>query len=210
MTNSERLIVFTRYPESGKTKTRLISALGADGAAQLQQQMTEHTIAQVRSLAVHHPLSIEVRYSGGDRPLMQTWLGSDLSYQPQSNGDLGTRMAHGFQTAFIDQVERVVTIGTDCPDLDAPRMAHAFSALCQHDMVLGPATDGGYYLIGLRRFVPELFVGVAWGTETVFEQTLAIAQALCLSIACLEPLTDVDRPDDLKLIAASWLTAKSL
>jgi uncharacterized protein len=201
----ERLIVFTRYPEPGKTKTRLISALGTDGAAQLQRQMTEHAIAQVRLLAAHQPLSIDVRYGGGDRPSMQRWLGADLSYQPQSNGDLGARIANAFQTAFADQSERVVTIGTDCPDLDAPQLAQAFKALYQHDVVLGPATDGGYYLIGLRRFVPDLFVGVEWGTDAVFKQTMAIIQSLHLSVACLEPLSDVDRPEDLSIWQAAQL-----
>jgi uncharacterized protein len=204
--NTERLIVFTRYPEAGKTKTRLIPALGADGAAQLQRQMTEHTIAQVRQLANQQLLSIDIRYGGGDRLSMQHWLGTDLSYQPQSNGDLGARMANAFEFAFADQCNRVVTIGTDCPDLDASKLAQAFEALYQHDLVLGPATDGGYYLIGLRRFVPELFVGVAWGTDTVFEQTMSIAQTLDLAVTCLGPLTDVDRPDDLPIWQA--VTAK--
>jgi hypothetical protein len=195
--NVERLIVFTRYPEPGKTKTRLIPALGAEGATQLQRQMTNHTIAQVRELAGQCPLSVEVRYAGGDRSSMQTWLGADLDHQPQGEGDLGARMANAFQTAFAQGIERAVTIGTDCPDLNASLLTQAFEALRHHDLVLGPATDGGYYLIGLRRLVPELFVGVDWGTETVFRQTVEKAEALGLAIAYLAPLTDVDRPEDL-------------
>lgn len=201
----KRLIVFTRYPEAGKAKTRLIPALGAEGAAQLQRQMTEHTIAQVKVLAAAYPLSIEVRYAGGDRNLMQTWLGPDAAYRPQSSGDLGIRMADAFQAAFEEQVEHAITIGTDCPGVDAAKLAQAFAALQHHDLVLGPATDGGYYLIGLRRFVPDLFVGIAWSTEQVFQHTIGIARALGLSTAVLAPLTDVDRPEDLSV----WEAAKT-
>lgn len=196
----ERLIIFTRYPEPGKTKTRLISTLGPEGAATLQKQMTEHTLAQARALKGLLPLSIEVYFAGGDRHLMESWLGTDLSYQYQSQGNLGARMAKAFESAFKVNMDRVVTIGTDCPSLDVQLLAKAFQELHQHDLVLGPAIDGGYYLIGLRRSIPELFGEINWGTAEVLQQTVGAAENLDLSIALLTPLADVDRPEDLSIL----------
>ena len=93
----------------------------------------------------------------------------------------------------------VVLIGTDCPDLNAQLIAEAFQALGEHDLVLGPAIDGGYYLIGLRRLIPELFTGIPWSTSAVLRQTLRIAQKLELAVAQLPLLSDVDRPEDLPI-----------
>ena len=222
-----RLIVFTRYPQAGKAKTRLIPALGAEGAASLQRQMTEYTLNQVRKLL--NPslvsvdlvsvdlVSVEVWFAGTassgtasddtDRQLMQDWLGTGWVYRQQGTGDLGARMSQAFQDAFADGMERVVTIGTDCPGVDANRLTQAFQALQDHDLVLGPATDGGYYLIGLGRFVPELFLGIAWSTADVLSQTIEIAQRLNLSIAYLDSLTDIDRPEDLPVWQAVVETA---
>lgn len=192
---AERLIIFTRYPEPGLTKTRLIPTLGAKGAATLQQQMTEYTLTKVRELQ-NRP-SIEVRFTGGSLTLMQDWLGNDIVYQPQGKGDLGERMARSLSVAFRSGMERVVIIGTDCPGLNANLIAKAFHQLHAHDLVLGPALDGGYYLIGLRCFILELFTDINWGTAEVLHQTIAIAKKLDLSVAYLPQLADVDRPEDL-------------
>lgn len=193
----ERLIIFTRYPEPGKTKTRLIPALGAKGAANLQRQMTEHTIDRVRELTTFRLLSVEVYFSGGNLELMQDWLGWDVTYQPQCAGDLGERMVSAFQASFAAGMTGVVIIGTDCPDLNTSMMAKAFELLNEKDLVLGPARDGGYYLIGLRRLIPELFKGISWSTAEVLQQTVAIAQKLELVVAYLSVLNDIDRPEDL-------------
>ena len=194
---SERLIVFTRYPEPGKAKTRLIPALGAEAAADLHRQMTEHTLAQVKPLQQSRPLTVEIWFTGGDRARMQSWLGSDVTYQPQPEGDLGDRMAQAFQAAFDGGMKAAVIIGTDCPELTDALLTEAFQALQQTDLVLGPAADGGYYLIGLRQLVPEFFKTIAWSTDRVFQQTVDIASNLNLSLTTLPTLTDVDRPDDL-------------
>jgi hypothetical protein len=195
----ERLIIFTRYPEPGKTKTRLIPVLGEEGAATLQRQMTEHKLAEVRKLQVFHPLSIEVHFSGGNEQLMQGWLGSNIIYRHQSEGDIGCRMASAFQASFEGGMNRVVLIGSDCPDLNAQLLAQAFQSLEQHDLVLGPARDGGYYLIGLHRLFPELFTGISWSTAEVLQQTQSIAKRLGLAVAYLPLLSDIDRPEDLSV-----------
>lgn len=198
MISNENLIIFTRYPEPGLTKTRMIPALGAVGAATLQRQMTEHTLLQVQELQGCRPILAEVRFAGGNLPLMQSWLGSNIIYQPQGEGDLGSRMAQSLNSAFQAGMERVVIIGTDCPGLNADLIGCAFDQLnFEHDLVLGPAIDGGYYLIGLRCLVSELFSGINWGTSVVLQQTVDIANRLKLSVAYLPYLADVDRPEDL-------------
>jgi rSAM/selenodomain-associated transferase 1 len=194
---NQRLIIFTRYPEPGKTKTRLIPALGAGGAAAFQRQMTEEKLVEINKLKPFYPLSVEIHFAGGNERLMQEWLGSNWAYQQQSEGDLGDRMSAAFQASFEAGINTSVLIGTDCPDLNAQLLAQAFQKLHQHDLVLGPALDGGYYLIGLRRLIPELFIGISWSTAEVLSQTLKIAQKLELNVALLPPLRDIDRPEDL-------------
>lgn len=197
LVTKECLIVFTRYPEAGKAKTRLIPVLGAEGAATLQRKMTEKTLDQAKQLETVRPLAVEVHFTGGDRKLMQDWLGSDFVCRQQSEGDLGQRMASAFQESFADGITSAVIIGTDCPDLNAQLIAKAFHMLQVYDLVLGPAEDGGYYLIGLRQLIPELFIGIRWSTDEVLQQTISIAQNLDLAIAFLPLLKDIDRPEDL-------------
>lgn len=198
-TAKQHLIIFTRYPEAGKTKTRLIPALGTEGAANLQRQMTEHTLSQVKQLQKTSAISCEVRFAGGNLQLMQDWLGDDIAYQPQGEGDLGSRMAQSFYNAFQSGAKKAITIGTDCPDVDDQILADAFDQLHQCDLVLGPALDGGYYLIGLQRPAPELFMNIDWGTSQVLQQTIDTAQTLNLSVDYLPLLADIDRPEDLPI-----------
>jgi len=198
-TSPDHLIIFTRYPEPGRTKTRLIPALGPEGAAQVQRQMTEHTLRQVRGLQQRRSIQVTWQFSGGDRPAMATWLGPEWDYQPQAVGDLGDRLIAAMEAAFQAGAARLVIIGIDCPGLNTDRLEQAFMALEQADGVLGPATDGGYYLIGIRSPTPQLFQGIAWSTDTVFAETQAIAQRLGLQVHTLPPLSDVDYPADLPL-----------
>jgi rSAM/selenodomain-associated transferase 1 len=191
----QHLIIFTRYPEAGKTKTRLIPVLGSAGAANLQRQMTEYTLSQAQKL--QQGISIELRFAGGNLQLMQEWLGSCLLYQCQGEGDLGARMARSLFDAFEQNAAAVVIIGTDCPEADTQILAQAFTQLQTVDLILGPAADGGYYLIGLRRFIPELFMNINWGTAEVLQQTLDVAKKLNISYVCLPTLSDIDRPEDL-------------
>lgn len=198
----QRLIVFTRYPEPGKTKTRLIGALGKEGAANLHRQLAERTLRQVKSLSEYGSSTVEVYFTGATEALMREWLGDNLVYQQQGNGNLGDRMAQAFDRAFSAGSEQVMIIGIDCPSIDAKLLLYAFEQLHSTDLVLGPAADGGYYLIGLRRMVPELFTGINWGTSRVLAQTLAHAQRLNLSVYQLPVLADIDRPSDLSSLPA--------
>ncbi|PSR17558.1 hypothetical protein C8255_12020 [filamentous cyanobacterium CCP3] len=191
------LMLFTRFPEPGRTKTRLIPHLGPAGAAALQRQMTEHVLAQVQGAARRRPLAVEVHFAGGSPGQMRAWLGDAVTYYPQTEGGLGDRLMAAFKQSFGLGRAGAIAIGSDCPALTPDHLAAALAALQRVDVALGPATDGGYYLIGLRQPQPALFEAIAWGTDQVLAQTLAAATAQGLTVELLTPLTDVDRPEDL-------------
>ncbi len=196
MANST-LIVFTRYPEPGKTKTRMIPALGAEGAAELQRQMSEHTLKTAREWQKSSGGNMKIYFAGGNVSLMSNWLGKDLIYYPQTKGNLGSRMESAFNQAFNNGATKVVIIGIDCPDINLALLNQAFTCLSEQNLVLGKAEDGGYYLIGLNYLIPELFQNINWGTSEVLTQTETIANSLNLNTAYLPMLRDVDRPEDL-------------
>ena len=198
----DRLILFSRYPEPGRAKTRLIPLLGPEQAAAVQREMTAHTVRTARCLAARIGAVVEVRFDGATKSRMRQWLGRGLGYQLQGEGDRGRRIARAFNDAFALGDRRVVIIGCDSPELDARLLGRAFEALDQVDLVIGPARDGGYYLVGLRAPAPELFREIAWGSEHVLEQTLRGASRQDLTL--LPELDDVDRPEDLRI----WERAK--
>jgi uncharacterized protein len=199
-----RLILFTRYPEPGTTKTRMIPELGAEGAATLQRQLTEHIISRISDFSGLHPTTVEVRFEGGTRELMQNWLGAGFDYCPQGNGDIGHRMGRALEDGFGDGFDAVVIIGSDIPDITGDIIQNAFEGLQTQALVLGPATDGGYYLIGIQksafnRAIPHLFNAIHWGTDKVLSQTLTVVKELSLSYSLLTALDDVDRAEDIPI-----------
>ncbi len=195
------LIIFTRPPRSGQTKTRLIPALGAVGAANLQARLTRLLLHRVRVL--DKAITVRIDVDNLDLPAARKWLGRRFDYAPQANGDIGRRMAHAFDRAFSAGAQQVVLVGSDIPDVTDSVITRAFDQLTRHDMTLGPAVDGGYYLVGMRRLAAvagamDIFAAdMPWGTCRVFDQTLAIAGARHLSIGRLPMLRDIDRPADL-------------
>ena len=190
---TELLIIFTRFPMPGKTKTRLIPGIGKNPAAELQREMTEHTVAQGRKVGAE----LEIRYTGGTEEQMRHWLGADLIYTEQGGGDLGERMHRALENAFSMGRTKAVIIGSDCPSNDWKNIRDAFQGLNGHELALGPAEDGGYYLIGLsrQRALSALFTGIDWGGEEVFERTLKAAAGL--KVYQLPKLNDVDLPEDI-------------
>lgn len=200
MTSDKTLIIFTRFPTAGKVKTRLIPALGSEGAAAIHRQMAEHTVKKMTSLRSCGAVHLQVAYTGSDEEGMRSWLGTDIEYSMQGAGDLGARMLLAFRQAFESGDRKAVIIGTDCPALTAALIEQAFDALDTCDLVLGPASDGGYYLIGVRKPEPALFQGIDWGSRSVLNETLKQANQHNVTSTLLEELQDVDRPEDL----ASW------
>lgn len=193
----EALLVFLRWPEPGRAKTRLIPRLGALGAARVYRRVAGHVCAEAAALdrpTLSRIAHVEPAARVDD---VTAWLGPAFRVVPQSAGDLGDRMQSAFGAAFAEGAARAVIIGTDCPDVDARLLGEAFDALLTHDAVFGPAYDGGYYLLGLRRPMPLLFAGVPWSTSETGAITLARLAAAEASVATLPELRDLDEPADL-------------
>lgn len=198
MSGSEtrRLLVFAKAPIPGQTKTRLIPALGAEGAAALHAQLCRRTLALAARCGIaevelwcspdaNHPFFVECRQAYG------------VALKTQQGADLGERMAHALADALTAR-RYAVLIGTDCADRDEHDLQQAFDALARgHDAVLGPAADGGYVLIGLRAQAPDLFAAIDWGSEKVLAQTRRRLAELSCTWHELPMRHDVDRPADL-------------
>ena len=198
----QRLILFTRYPVPGKVKTRLIPALGAERAAGLHRRLTLRALRTAETLCAARGVDLEIRFDGGSEAAMRHWLGDGKLFRPQCEGDLGERMSRAFEESFREGSPATVIIGADCPGLTSELLSAAFDALSTNRVVLGPANDGGYYLIGLSRAAPEIFRGIAWGTDTVFADSLRILAQSDVKPALLECLDDVDRPEDVSAFRA--------
>ncbi|BBO89952.1 TIGR04283 family arsenosugar biosynthesis glycosyltransferase [Desulfosarcina ovata] len=193
----QTLIVFGRYPIPGKTKTRLIPALGPAGAADLQRRLSEHTVAAARRMAGRTGTRIVFCHAGGEQHRLQRWLGGgDVTYAAQAAGDLGRRMVTAIREAFHQGAGRVVLVGTDIPGLTAEGIEQAFDSLKRHDLVLGPSRDGGYWLVGMNRPI-DLFGGMAWSRSDVLANTLERARRLGVAPFLLDPMSDLDTPADL-------------
>ncbi|MGW8322121.1 MAG: TIGR04282 family arsenosugar biosynthesis glycosyltransferase, partial [Thermodesulfobacteriota bacterium] len=171
--------------------------MGPEGAAELHRRMTEHTLRKVRQFLANHPVSLRIQYEGGNEKGFRRWLGADVRAVPQGEGDLGRRMHFAFAESFEQGMKQVVLVGTDMPGIRPAHLESAFAALKHKDVVIGPARDGGYYLIGLSRPAPDLFDGIPWGTGDVLQRTLDAASASNRRVALLDPLEDVDRPEDI-------------
>ncbi len=192
-----RVIVMTRYPEPGKTKTRLIPAVGSERAAAIHLCLVMRTLNVALQAMTTSDVQVEVHYTGGSEDQFRTTFGVQPRYVPQSEGVLGERMQSAMAAAFREGASRVVVIGTDCPALDSSHLAETFEQLARTDVVIGPANDGGYYLIGTRRQLPQLFEDIDWGTDRVLQQTLQQAAELNVTVSQRVPLSDVDFAEDL-------------
>lgn len=185
-----RIVVFAKQPVPGRVKTRLIPALGAEGSARLAEAMLDSTIAEARATG------LDVELCG--EPDSSAWFAEDVTRTAQGAGDLGERLARAAERVL--ESEPVLLIGADCPALDRALLAAAASALDDADAVIFPAEDGGYVLLGLRRFDATLFAGIAWGGDAVLAATVARIEALGWTLHLGPTLRDVDEPADLALV----------
>lgn len=203
MTAAPRLIVFAKAPVAGLAKTRLIPALGAQGAARLAATLLGHAVEQALASGVG-PVELCV----SPAPQDPSWTGllpqhPALQVTDQGGGDLGARMARAAQRT-LSAGQPVLLMGTDCPGLTADRLRLAAQRLHNHDAVLAPAFDGGYVLLGLRRFDESLFSGIAWSTASVADATRERIARQGWSLATLPTQHDIDEPDDLRWLPAHW------
>jgi rSAM/selenodomain-associated transferase 1 len=200
----EVLLFFVRYPEAGRVKTRLIPALGAEGAAALYERMAAAIAARVGALRRPGLRRLALVGPREQRAAVGAWLGDGFVVEAQVDGDLGVRLAAAFASAFAGGARRVVAVGSDCLDLTSELLGEAFDALGHVDSVIGPALDGGYYLIGLRRPMPGMFAGIPWSTPDTRTVTLDRLNAAGASVHLLPPLRDLDTAEDLKALLPRW------
>ena len=194
---STAVLVFTKAAQPGVSKTRLIPALGADEAAAAHEVLVLRTLDMTRDLGVAGEDYQVSLWGAVPHPALELW--SDQFALPlhlQAAGDLGQKMLHGFASALDAGADQAVLIGSDCPAMTAEYIRQACAALRASDLVLGPAEDGGYVLIGCKQVYAELFANIPWGSDKVLARTLEQAEQLELSVTLLATLWDVDRPED--------------
>ncbi|HZF43236.1 MAG TPA: TIGR04282 family arsenosugar biosynthesis glycosyltransferase [Sphingomonadaceae bacterium] len=195
-----RIVIFAKAPVAGAVKTRLIPALGADGAARLAERMLAGTAAAAVAAGLGEPEVCAAPHP--EKPEWEPFRPNGVRMTDQGEGDLGQRLARA-AARVIGAGEGVLLIGTDCPDLDAARLRDAAERLRTHDAVIHPAADGGYVLLGLARFDPSLFARIAWSTSSVAADTIARVRALGWTLDIGETLRDIDEPADLQAPHAS-------
>ena len=189
-------MVFAKAPVAGEVKTRLATDIGAETAAGLYRAF----VADLLLMLSHTGYPVQIHYWPPDAGMeMTTWLGADYEFIPQSGGDLGERMASAFASAFSKNAEQAILVGTDFPDLPSSIIHNAFNALSTHDAVIGPSSDGGYFLIGFTRhgFLPGAFQGIQWGAPNVFSETVKIFDQNRNAVHILPEWWDIDTYGDL-------------
>jgi rSAM/selenodomain-associated transferase 1 len=189
------ILIFARVPELGRVKTRLAAEIGAEAALAVYIRLARHTVREALVLAPR--VAIRVHFTPPDAGDAGRWLGPEPTYIPQAEGDLGQRLDRAFRDAFTEGFTRVIVIGSDLPDLTTARLRNALAQLERNEAVIGPSFDGGYYLLGLRRLMPEIFRDITWSTATVFGETVERLRMAGVEPAVLETLRDVDRAEDL-------------
>jgi rSAM/selenodomain-associated transferase 1 len=201
MADQPLILLFIKTPARGQVKTRLAVALGEDAVLELYQRFVQDILDTVEQTGI--PVMI-CYYPPDSGNAVAGWLGPGQQYLPQEGRDVGERMENAFRQVFIRGFSRVVLIGSDIPDLPAQLLNEAMAALLTHDSVIGPARDGGYYLIGFRNdtFFAGVFSGIAWSTGTVFRSTMQAFGKAGQQVHELPFQQDVDTVEDLKDLAA--------
>ncbi|MCE2998201.1 MAG: TIGR04282 family arsenosugar biosynthesis glycosyltransferase [Cyclobacteriaceae bacterium] len=188
----QRLILFYRNPELGKVKTRLAKDVGDERALAIYHALCEHTLRISQSLACDKVVYYSHQIEFGDM-----WPDTLFEKKMQSGNDLGERMANAIEASFAHGYTSICIIGTDCLELTSEIINQSFTELEISDSVIGPARDGGYYLLGMKRLHPEFFRNKQWSTDTVYQNTIQDFEKKSLSYSILPLLRDVDEVKDL-------------
>lgn len=188
----EALIIFVRKPEKGKVKTRLAATIGENAALYVYQKLLAHTAAVAKETEFDTAI-----FYAGEIEEADLWNGVASFKRKQVEAGLGCRMKAAFEEVFEKGYSHVVIIGSDCPQLSVQHVQAAFQILQHNDVAIGPASDGGYYLLGMKKVQAPLFQNIAWSTDTVYQRTIDILKENNLSFAGLPVLTDVDEEKDL-------------
>lgn len=200
------LIIFLKYPEPGKVKTRLAKDIGNEKACAIYKLLAENVIKNILTknpgtYTVHFfftPADRETEIKDWLKPFIHGNRVVKTKFSPQEGRNLGERMSHAFKEILQEKsCKKCIIIGTDCPEIDATLIENAFDILKEKNVVIGPCKDGGYYLLGMSRPASDLFVDIDWSTDLVFEQTMEKIQKNKLSGGVLKTLTDIDTQEDL-------------
>lgn len=193
MSHADHLVVFLRKPVLGRVKTRLAATIGDREALRIYRELVGVTL--LAAAQVNSERRLFWTEDGLDESLADDTL---FTHFAQQGNDLGERMAAAFSVSFAEGAQKTIIIGSDCPTMGADVIRKAFDALDTHDVVIGPATDGGYYLLGMRQLHTEFFEGKAWSTASVLTATLEDATSLGISVFSLEEMSDLDNEEDLR------------
>lgn len=191
------IIIFAKFPKHGNVKTRLAKTLGESFATNFYVSCSEHTFKECLRLSKHSVPFLFYPDKEHSNEL-KSWAGNKFIYKIQEGDDLGSRMRNAFTEVFKNNFEKVLIIGTDIPDLSSGLINHALSELDTNEIVIGPSTDGGYYLLGMKKFHPDLFNNIKWSSEEVLNKTMNIINQLNLNFNLLPKLMDIDTEKDLK------------
>ncbi len=191
---AKALIIFIKNPVKGKVKTRLAETVGETVALEIYKSLLAHT----QKIAASVSTDKFIFYSEFVNPADE-WNEKVFNKQKQHGNDLGDRMHNAFEYIFANGYHEVVIIGTDCLALDTTIIESAFQCLGENDVVIGPATDGGYYLLGMNKLNPCLFKKITWSTATVLQETLTVCENEKLKVQMLTTLSDIDVADDLNI-----------
>src|SRR6266850_306566 len=210
-----RVALFARSPEPGFVKTRLIPTLGRDGAAELYRGLLADALRAVEGTSAERRVLylLEPDRDGGGAPCAQPFEWRDIAgvqVREQRGAGLGERLSAAFAELLDTSVARAVVFGADCPAVDAATLDRALADLERHDLVLGPAADGGYVLIGLARPCASLFEGVPWGTDRLLERTLERARDAGITTHLMPVLADVDTAGDVVGLLEAWARGQEL
>ena len=186
------LIIFIKNPSEGAVKTRLAATLGDKAALGIYKKLLAHTNAVTSGVYADKYIFYSSHIDANDE-----WNEAAFEKELQTGNDLGQRMRNAFVALFNKGYRQVAIVGSDCPDITADLIEQAFLELDRFDIVIGPATDGGYYLLALKKLYPAIFENITWSTNHVLEQTLAICKSINQSFHLLPVLSDVDVAEDI-------------
>ncbi|MEO5892325.1 MAG: TIGR04282 family arsenosugar biosynthesis glycosyltransferase [Ferruginibacter sp.] len=189
----EALIIFAKNPEMGKVKTRLAATIGNEAALAVYHQLLLHTVSATEYL----PVDKFVFYSDFIQE-EDVWTTEYYLKELQQGIDLGERMKNAFASIFQKGYEKIAIIGTDCPGVNAGIIMNAFAYLQYNDVAIGPAEDGGYYLLAMNKLHPEIFEGIRWSSGEVLKATISKCDALQLKHYLFPVLNDIDEEKDLQ------------
>ncbi len=192
-----KLIIFAKYPEPGKVKTRLAKDLGDIEAARIYSFITQRIIERTLDPDNYNTI---IFYDPADKEReIKQWIDiEDIRYLPQLGSTLGDRISDAFEKVYSNGADKAVIIGSDCLDVDKETINHALELLESTDIVLGPAEDGGYYLLGTNKYLPIVFQDIEWSTEHVLSQTIDRIKKNSLKFELIKTLRDIDTVDDLE------------